>query len=120
MPDSINGVKFVLKAGNGEVILTSELHKSLATSKSGIESVKNNAPNAAIEDQTVEGFITEKNPKFEIFLNKNNEYCFRLKAKNGQVIAMGDGYKSKPSWQNGIAPIKKNAADATVVVEEKK
>lgn len=112
------GTKFDLKAGNGEVILTSEVYASLAACKNGIESVRTNAPIAAIEDQTVAGFETEKNPKFEVYSDKSGEVRFRLKAKNGQVIATGEGYKTKAGCMNGIESIKKNAADATVVEEK--
>ena len=48
-----SGVKFDLKAGNGEVIATSEVYTTEAACKKGIESVKNNAPVAGVEDQTV-------------------------------------------------------------------
>lgn len=112
------GTKFDLKAGNGEVILTSEVYASIAACKNGIESVKTNAPVAAIEDQTVAGFETEKNPKYEVYADKSGEVRFRLKAKNGQVIATGEGYKAKAGCMNGIESIKKNAADATVVEEK--
>ena len=43
---------FVLKAGNGEVIGKSQAYESEASCKNGMESVKNNAPDAAIDDQT--------------------------------------------------------------------
>lgn len=117
--ETSTGIKFDLKAGNGEVILTSEVYSSLAACKNGIESVKKNAPMAAVEDQTVEGFTTEKNPKFEMYLDKGGEYRFRLKAKNGQAIATGEGYKSKSGCQSGIESIKKNSVEATVVEEKK-
>jgi uncharacterized protein len=112
------GFLFDLKAANGEVILSSQVYSSLATCKNGIESVRQNAPEAAVEDQTVEGFTEEKNPKFEIYLYKNGDYRFRLNAKNGQVIGSGERYKSKTGCQNGIESIKKNSVDA-VIVEEK-
>jgi len=112
------GFLFDLKAANGEVILSSQVYSSLATCKNGIESVKQNAPDAAVEDQTIEGFTEEKNPKFEIYLYKNGDYRFRLNAKNGQVIGSGERYKSKTGCQNGIQSIKKNSVDA-VIVEEK-
>jgi len=112
------GFLFDLKAANGEVILSSQVYSSLATSKNGIESVRQNAPEAAVEDQTVEGFTEEKNPKFEIYVYKNGDYRFRLNAKNGQVIGSGERYKSKTGCQNGIESIKKNSVDA-VIVEEK-
>jgi uncharacterized protein YegP (UPF0339 family) len=112
------GFLFDLKAANGEVILSSQVYSSLATCKNGIESVRQNAPEAAVEDQTVEGFTEEKNPKFEIYVYKNGDYRFRLNAKNGQVIGSGERYKSKTGCQNGIESIKKNSVDA-VIVEEK-
>ena len=47
------GVKFDLKAGNGEVIATSEAYSGDAACKKGIESVRKNAVEAKLEDQTV-------------------------------------------------------------------
>ena len=44
---------FNLKAGNGQVIGTSELYESVASRDNGISSVKNNAPEATIDDTTV-------------------------------------------------------------------
>ena len=111
------GVKFDLKATNGQVIATSEVYNSDAACKNGIESVKKNAPVAAVENQTVEGFETLKNPKFEIYLDKAGEYRFRLKAKNGQVIATSEGYTSLDGCENGIESVKKNAPDAEIVEE---
>lgn len=113
------GVKFDLKAGNGEVIATSEVYSSMDACKAGIESVRKNAPIAAVEDQTVEGFATEKNPKFEIYVDKAGEFRFRLTAKNGQTIAVSEGYKALASCKNGVESVKKNAPDADVIEEEK-
>ncbi|MBQ4650287.1 MAG: YegP family protein [Firmicutes bacterium] len=109
------GYKFDLKAGNGEVIATSEVYTTEAACKNGIESVAKNAPVAAVEDQTVEGYEAAKHPKFEMYVDKAGEFRFRLKATNGQVIAVSEGYTSKAGCENGIASVKKNAADAEVV-----
>jgi len=111
------GVKFDLKASNGQVIATSEVYNSDAACKNGIESVKKNAPVAAVENQTVEGYATEKNPKFEIYQDKAGEYRFRLKAGNGQVIATSEGYTALAGCENGVESVKKNAPDAEVVEE---
>ena len=54
------GIKFNLKANNGEIIATSEIYSSKSACLNGIESVRKNAPIAPIEDQTVEGFAEEK------------------------------------------------------------
>ena len=111
------GIKFDLKATNGEVIATSEVYASAASCKKGIASVQKNAPLAAVENQTVEGYITEKHPKFEVYTDKAGEFRFRLKASNGQIIAVSEGYKAIASCLNGIESTKKNAADAEIVVE---
>lgn len=111
------GIKFDLKAGNGEVIATSEVYESEAACKNGVASVAKNAPVAAVEDQTVEGFATEKHPKFEVYEDKAGEFRFRLKATNGQVIAVSEGYKAKASCLNGIESVKKNAPEAEIVEE---
>ena len=113
-----SGIKFDLKAGNGEVIATSEVYTGKSACQNGIESVRKNAPVAALEDQTVEGFATEKNPKFEIYQDKAGEYRFRLKATNGQIIATGEGYVAKTSCLNGVESVRKNAPDAPVVEAE--
>ena len=111
------GTKFDLKAGNGEVIATSEVYASEAACKNGVESVKKNAPVAAVENQTEEGYTTEKHPKFEVYTDKAGEFRFRLKATNGQVIAVSEGYKAIASCLNGIESVKKNAPEAQVVEE---
>lgn len=112
------GMKFDLKAGNGEVIATSEVYTSEKACRNGIASVQKNAPVAAVENQTVEGYAVEKHPKFEIYTDKAGEFRFRLKATNGQIIAVSEGYKAMASCMNGIESVKKNAVDAPVVKAE--
>ena len=107
------GVKFDLKATNGQVIATSEVYTSDAASMKGIESVKVNSV-AGVEDQTVEGFETIKNPKYEIYKDKAGEFRFRLKAKNGQIIATSEGYKTMDSCKNGIESVKQKAPEAEI------
>jgi len=107
------GFKFDLKAGNGEIIASSEIYTTEAACLKGLESVRKNCV-GAVEDQTVEGFEVQKHPKFEVYQDKAGEYRFRLKATNGQIVATGEGYKSKPSCLNGIESIKKNAPEAKV------
>ena len=114
--ETATGFKFDLKAGNGEVIATSEVYTTKAACLKGVESVKNNCV-GDVEDQTVEKFETVKNPKFEVYQDKAGEYRFRLKAKNGQVIATSEGYTSLDGCENGIESVKKNAPDAEIVEE---
>lgn len=112
------GIKFDLKAGNGEVIATSEVYTSEAACLKGIASVQKNAPIANIEDQTADGYAVEKNPKFEVYSDKAGEFRFRLKAINGQAIATGEGYKAKAGCMNGIESVKKNAPEAEIIKAE--
>ncbi|HAG56995.1 MAG: YegP family protein [Oscillospiraceae bacterium] len=112
------GFTFRLKAKNGEVIANSEVYSSEASCRNGIQSVINNAPVAAVEDQTIEGFEVQKHPKFEIYLDKKGESRFRLKAKNGEIIAVSESYKAKSSCLNGIESVRKNVVDAVIEKED--
>lgn len=114
-----SGYRFNLKAGNGEIIAVSEVYTTESACLNGVESIRKNAPDAAVEDQTVENFEQQKHPKFEVYLDKAGEYRFRLKAKNGEIIATGESYKAKAGCLNGIDSIKRNAPESPVVkVEE--
>ena len=76
-----------------------------------------NAPVANVEDQTVEGFETVTHPKFEMYQDKAGEFRFRLKARNGEIIGVSEGYTSKANCVNGVESVKKNAAEAEIVEE---
>lgn len=91
---------FNLKAANGEVILTSQQYKDIASAKKGIASVQENAANEA---------------RFEIKTAKDGEFYFVLKAGNMQVIGNSETYPSEAALKKGIASVQKNAPDATIV-----
>ena len=112
------GIKFDLKAGNGEVIATSEVYKSERSCMNGLKSVQVNCV-GGIEDTTVENYEVLKHPKFVIYTDKAGEYRFRLKARNGQIIATSEGYKTKASCLNGIESVKKNAPEADIDRQDK-
>ena len=111
------GIMFNLKADSGQVIATAEVCTTAASCETSIESVRRNAPIAALEDQTVEGFAAAKCPKFELYTDKAGEFRFRLKATNGEIIAASEGYKAKESCKNGIASVRENAPVAEMVEE---
>lgn len=90
---------FNLKAGNGEVILTSETYKEKSSAMNGIASVKSNAG-----DDT----------RFERKTAKDGQAYFVLKAGNGEIIGKSEMYKSTTAMENGIASVKKNAPDARI------
>lgn len=117
---SKSGRHFVLKAGNGQVIGTSEVYTSEAACENGIKSVQTNAAKAALEDQTLKGFKKAKAPKFEVYLDKKGEFRFRLVAKNGENILSSEGYTAKPSCMNGIDSVRRNAKTTKIDTEGKK
>lgn len=91
--------QFVLKAGNGEVILTSEGYSSKTNCTNGIESVKKNS---------------QDDSKFEKKEAKDGKTYFNLKATNGQIIGSSEMYSSVSGRDNGIESVKKNAPSAEV------
>ena len=54
-------------------------------------------------------------PVFEWYKDAKGKYRFRLKAANGEIIAISEAYASKDGCTNGIESVKKNAAIAKVV-----
>ena len=90
---------FVLKAGNGEVILQSQGYKSASGCENGIESVRTNS-----QDES----------KFECREAKDGRTYFVVKANNGQEIGRSQLYKTTSGCKNGMASVAKNAADAAV------
>ena len=112
-----SGVKFDLRAANGQTVASSETYHTGAACLKGVESVRKNAPAAKVEDQTLEGYAVQSNPKFELYQDKAGQYRFRLKATNGKIIAASEGYVTKASCENGIDSVKTNAPEAEVVEE---
>lgn len=96
-----NGKQFMfnLKAGNGEIILTSELYEAKTSAQGGIDAVKKNASDDGRYDRKT---------------TKSGAPFFVLKAANGQTIGKSETYSSVSAMENGIASVKKNAAAAAV------
>ena len=91
--------RFVLKAGNAETILTSELYKSQDSAKNGIASVQSNSADAL---------------RYEKKESSNGKSYFTLKAANHQVIGTSQMYASAASRDAGIASVQANGQTSTV------
>lgn len=104
------GYKFDLLADNGEIIASSEVYKTAAACRKGIDSVRKNAPSAGLED-LCESCSTVSNPKFQIFCDKAGQFRFRLRSRNGNVIAVSEGYTSKAACLHGIESVRQNAKE---------
>ena len=93
---------FNLKAGNGEVVLTSQGYKAKVDCMNGIESVKKNSQNEA---------------RFEVKKSNDGKVYFVLTASNGQTIGKSQMYKSESGCSNGMKSVTSSAADAAVADE---
>jgi uncharacterized protein len=91
--------KFALKAGNGEIILDSELYTTKQAAINGIESVQKNC--VLIE-------------RFEHREAKDGQFYFVLKACNHQIIGVSEMYKSKQGAENGVVSVQKNGTSVEV------
>lgn len=90
---------FVLKAGNAEVILRSEMYNSKSAAQNGIASVQVNSP---------------LDERYELKTSTNDKPYFNLKAGNHQVIGTSQMYASTQSRDGGIASVKTNGASTTI------
>ncbi|MEC3964268.1 YegP family protein [Flagellimonas halotolerans] len=97
--DKAGKYRFNLKAGNGQVILSSQGYSSKSACENGIESVRAHAPDDG---------------NFERNTAKDGSPFFNLKASNGQVIGNSEMYSSESAMENGISSVKKNAPSASV------
>ncbi|MBR5342944.1 MAG: YegP family protein [Oscillospiraceae bacterium] len=117
MKTTESGVRFVLKATNGQIILAGETYSGEDACINGVESVKRSCE-GGVEDQTVENFKVLQHPKFEVYADKAGEFRFRLKAKNGQIVGVSEGYKTMDACLNGVQSVKNNAPEAELIREE--
>jgi uncharacterized protein YegP (UPF0339 family) len=90
---------FNLKAGNGEIILTSEMYQSKAAALNGIKSVQTNCGN---------------DDAYEVRAAKNGESFFVIRAKNKEVIGRSELYKTAAGARRGIASVKRNGGTTEI------
>ena len=113
--DAANGQFRVQFLYNSEVMVWSENYASKASARNCIESIKKNAPDAAVVDLSKgeEG----SGYRFEIVESKNGETFVRFKASNGESMVRSETYASKASAKNCIESVKKNGPGADVIDE---
>lgn len=98
---------FNLKAGNGQVIATSDVYTTAAAAQKGVTAVMKAlvSPTSATAEAS--------GPHFETFKGSDGKYYFHLRAGNGQVVLDSQGYSSKSSAQKGIDSVEANGVSAT-------
>jgi uncharacterized protein YegP (UPF0339 family) len=97
--DASGKFRFNLKAGNGQIILSSQGYASKADALNGIASVQKHSADDA---------------NFERKDSAKGEPYFVLKAKNGVVIGQSEMYSSTAARDNGIASVQKNGPSTNV------
>ena len=48
-------------------------------------------------------------PQFQIYQGEDDQFYFRLRAANGEIILVSEGYVSESGCRNGVASVKDNA-----------
>lgn len=98
--DKSGAFRFRLKAGNGQIILSSQGYKNRAGCLKGVESVRKNAP---------------LDSRFARTETKAGKFAFNLLAGNKQVIGTSQQYKTTASRDKGIQSVITNGQDAKLV-----
>ena len=106
-----SGFKFNLKADNGEVIAASEVYDTHAACIKGVESVRKAAQTPKVGEGDGQGLT---NPKYELYTDRAGEYRFRLKARNGKIVAVSEGYATRQGCLEGIECVRRNAPEGTL------
>ena len=107
---------FSLYSSNGAVVAYSQIYSSLSAVNTGIASVISNASKAEIEDTTLKKPTSLPCPKWEIYIDKAEQYRFRLYATNGLCVCHSShGYATKSGCKGGIDSIKRFASEEASV-----
>ena len=109
------GSRFDLRAPNGESIAASEVYSSLAVCRRGAESVEACVSIAHFADLTQKEQAT--NPKFQLYQDRTGGFRFRLRARNGKIIAVSESYSSRQACLNGIEAVRRYGTEAIVETE---
>ena len=108
------GYKFNLKAGNGQIIASSELYHVAEECLAAIERVRRHA-GAAVEDQTLPARQPLPFPKFTVRHSERGSIRFYLYDEQGALLAHSKHYTAKRSCLAGIRSIAENAPGAPVI-----
>lgn len=90
---------FNLLAGNGQIILTSEMYKARKSAENGIASIQKNC---------------SEDSRYKRLVGKNGKFYFTLTAANSQVIGQSQMYASEDARDNGIESVKTNGVTETI------
>lgn len=101
-----------LCAANGETVAVSEVYSTRAACEKGIRGILKCAPSAPVADDTEKSLPS--NPRYEVFLDKAGGFRFRLRARNGKIIASSQAYRSMQACLHGIESVRCNAREQAI------
>jgi len=120
--DSAGEARWRLVHDNGNIIAdSSEGYASKQKARQGLDSVKTNAPGAAVLDRSKDEGAPEAGSSkatFELYEDNEGKWRWRLVHDNGEIIADGgQGYSSKQKAKQGLRSVKTNVPGAAVEEE---
>lgn len=108
---------YVIRASNAQLIAKSaQTYASIATCKSAVASVAKIAKTVPVEDRSHISNEKFKYPKFELYIDNEDKFRFRLCASNGQnLLTCARGYAQKTACKNAIASVAINCAGEIII-----
>ena len=103
-----SGFRFNLFALNGQIIGSSEVYTAKISCLTGIESVRRCAA-APLADLSAGAVPALPCPRFELYTDRAGEFRFRLRARNGKIVLVSEGYARKDGCLKGIESVRRNA-----------
>lgn len=104
-----SGFRFNLLAINGQIVGSSEVYTAKISCLTGIESVRRVAAAASLVELSPKGAPAVPCPRFELYTDRAGQFRFRLRARNGKIILVSEGYARKDGCLKGIESVRKNA-----------
>ncbi|WP_050033302.1 HVO_2922 family protein [Halorubrum halophilum] len=102
---------------NGNILADSgEGYSSRSKARQGLDSVRSNAADAGLEADGEESEEGSGNATFELYEDAADEYRWRLRHRNGNIVADGgEGYASESNARDAIGRVREYAPDADVL-----
>jgi len=117
--DKGGGWRWRLIHENGNILADGgEGYSSRSKARQGLDSVRSNVADAPVEDLDVDGGdgTGSASATFELYEDKGAEYRWRLRHRNGNIIAdSGEGYASKSGAKDAIERVREYGPDADVL-----
>lgn len=97
-----NRYSALLKASNGETMLSTESYTSISGIKSGIDTLKKN--------------IEKEN--YAINLDKNGNFVFKIFSTSNRLLCIGEGYSTREQCEKAFQSVKRFSKTAIIVKPE--